>query len=230
VASAEVRVGPGRGENEELGETDSNRLRNQSLFLRTLNVTLSENVWKEMFPHLVPVADQNHHHSGVQKQHTCSAPHATNTGHSSDPQQSRSHSSQNQPPSRSRNSTNILSSDLMPPILMSPFGSFNSRPSTDSFTDMFLQDLENTSKMKCVAIDEEIKCDSTPTSDVTLTRSSSCNVSVTGTVGIALHHASCLTILVDRFASIQIDQPVLAKTGMYSLLMCFILYIFFKII
>jgi hypothetical protein len=39
---AEVKVGPGRGENQELGETDSNRLRNQSLFLRTLNDTLKK--------------------------------------------------------------------------------------------------------------------------------------------------------------------------------------------
>ena len=63
---AEVKVGPGRGENPELGETDSNRLQNQSLFLRTLNVTLSKNVWEELFSHTVVVADQNHSHLGIQ--------------------------------------------------------------------------------------------------------------------------------------------------------------------
>ena len=47
VASAEVKIGPRRGENEELGETDSNRLQNQCLFLRTLSLTLSDTSWKE---------------------------------------------------------------------------------------------------------------------------------------------------------------------------------------
>ena len=188
VASAEVRIGPGRGENEELGETDSNRLRNQSLFLRTLNVTLAENVWKEIFPHLVAVADQNPR-SGLQNQPTCGL-HAISTGHSH-LQPSRSNSSQNLP-SRSRNSSNSpISSlnDLVPPILISSFGSFDSRPSPDSFTDMILR-VENISKMKCVPMDEEMQCNSTPTPDVTgiLTRSSSFNVSVAWT----LHHASCI--------------------------------------
>ena len=63
---AEVKVGPGYGENQELGETDSNRLRNQCLFLRTLNVTLPQNVWEELFPHPVVVADQNNCHAGIQ--------------------------------------------------------------------------------------------------------------------------------------------------------------------
>ena len=58
-ASAELRMGPRRGENDELGETDSNRLQNQCLFLRTLNVTLTDKVWNENFPHLVSEADQN---------------------------------------------------------------------------------------------------------------------------------------------------------------------------
>ena len=35
-----------------------------------------------------------------------------------------------------------------------------------------------------------------------------------------MHHASSLTILVDRLASIQINQPVLAKTGMYAMIVC----------
>jgi hypothetical protein len=81
-ATAEVRIGPGRGENEELGEMDSNRLRNQCLFLRTVSVTLSEKVWKEIFPRPVAVADRNSH-SGVQSHPTCSpSPHGLNTGHS----------------------------------------------------------------------------------------------------------------------------------------------------
>ena len=46
-ASAEVKIGPRRGENEELGETDSNRLQNQCLFLQTLSLTLSDTCWKE---------------------------------------------------------------------------------------------------------------------------------------------------------------------------------------
>ena len=41
---AEVRVGPSPGENEELGETPTNQLRNQCLFMRTLSVTLSDSV------------------------------------------------------------------------------------------------------------------------------------------------------------------------------------------
>ena len=142
---AEVRVGPGRGENEELGETESNRLRNQSLFLRTLNATLSEKVWEEIFSHPVPVADQNPH-SGIQDHPKC-RPHVIDTGHSQ-PQPSQSNSSQNLP-SRSHNSTNspISSSfiencgnlnDLVPPNLMLPF---DSGPSTDRFSDMFLQDV-----------------------------------------------------------------------------------------
>ena len=173
VTSADVKIGPGRRENEDLGETDSNRLRNQSLFLRTLNVTLSENAWKEIFPHLVPVADQNPH-SGLQNQPTC-GPHAVSSGHLH-PQPSRSNSHQNLP-SGSRNSS---LSDLVSPVLMSPS---DSRPSTDSSTNMFLQ-VENISKMNCVPIDEEIQCnDSTPTPDVTqqpgiLTHSLSCNVSI----------------------------------------------------
>ena len=88
---AEVRVGPGRGENEELGETDSNRLRNQCLFIRTLNVSLSEKVWEEIFSH-----------SG--------SPHVINTGHPH-PQPSKSKSSQNLL-SRSNNPTNSQISPL----------------------------------------------------------------------------------------------------------------------
>jgi hypothetical protein len=157
VASAEVRIGPGRGENEELGETNSNRLQNQCLFLRTLNVTLSEKVWEEISPHPVALADQNPL-PGIhwQNQPTC----------------------QNLP-SRSHNSTHSQISslnDLVPFILMPPLGSFDSRPSTGLFTDMFLQDvLENTSNMECVTLDKGIQC---PTPDVILTRSSSSNVSV----------------------------------------------------
>ena len=173
---AEVKVGPGRGENEELGETDSNRLRNQCLFLRTLNVSLSEKVWEEIFPHPVALPDQNLH-SGIQNQPERSA-HVINTGHSH-PQPSKSKSSQNLP-SRIPNSTNgQISSldDLLSQILMSPLGSFVSHPCTDCITDTFLQDdLGNTSKMN--TIDEEIQCDPNPGVRVILTRSSSSNVSV----------------------------------------------------
>ena len=254
---AEVRVGPGRGENEELGETESNRLQNQCLFLRTLNVTLSEKVWEEIFSHPVPVADQNPH-SEIQDHPKC-CPHVViNTGHSSSHPQPlglQSNSSQNLP-SRSHNSINSpISSnftenygtlnDLGPPDLMSPhaFGNlyshdvvngvpclssmslheemeqyFDTGPSTDSecFTDMFLQDdLVSTSKMKCVTTSqlspkeetssqtsfntspslgsyEEMQCDSTPTPDVILTRSSSCNVSVAQTGALSfISHNSC---------------------------------------
>ena len=177
---AEVRVGPGPGENEELGETDSNRLRNQCLFLRTLNVTLSEKVWEENFPHPADVADQNYLPGIIhwQNQHTCS-PHVINTGHSH-PHPSCSNSSPNIP----------------------------SRSSTDCFSDKFLQDtLEDA---------QEIRRDSTSTPDVILTRSFSCNVSVARHLYFSL---SCLTILVERFTSIQNDRPVLANTRMKSLLM-----------
>jgi hypothetical protein len=211
VASAEVRIGPGCGENEELGETNSNRLRNQSLFLRTLNVTLSEKVWEEIFPHPIAVADQNPH-SGMQNQPTCS-PHVFNMGNSH-LQPSQSKSSQNLP-SQSHNSTKSPISSLndLVPKLMLPFGdlcsydvvdevpclssmsfqeemeqSFDSRPSTDCLANIFHRDvLENTSSMKCPAIDEEIQGDSAPTPEVILTFSSSCNVRVTRT-GISLHH------------------------------------------
>ena len=47
---AEVRVGPEPGENEELGETPTCKLRNQCLFMRSLSVTLSDSVWAETFP------------------------------------------------------------------------------------------------------------------------------------------------------------------------------------
>lgn len=125
---AEVRVGPGRGENEELGETDSNRLRNQSLFLRTLNVTLSEKAWEEIFPHPIIVADQNPQ-SGIQDHPMC-GPRVTSTRYLH-PEPSRSNSSQNLP-SRSHNSTNNPMSsnstenhgtpnDLMLPNMMSSF-------------------------------------------------------------------------------------------------------------
>ena len=59
---AEVRVGPGPDENKELGETNSNRLRNQTLFLRALNVTLSQHAWEEIFPQKVVVKDENTSH------------------------------------------------------------------------------------------------------------------------------------------------------------------------
>jgi len=90
--------------------------------------------------------------------------------------------------------------------------SLDSGPSIDNFTDMFLQDvLGSTSKVKCIALTsqlaaeegtssqissntspnlstyEEIHYDSSPTPDVILTRSSSCNVSV-ALNGIFLHH------------------------------------------
>jgi hypothetical protein len=210
VASAEVRIGPGRGENEELGETISNRLRNQCLFLRTLNVTLSEKVWEEIFPHSVALADQ-HRPPGMHWQNQPT--YVINTEHSH-PQLSQSNSSQNLP-SRNHNSTNSPISplsDLVPPILMSPSESFDLRPSTNCFSDMLLPDVrEITSKMKCVTIDEEVQCNSIPSPDVILTRSSSGNVSVARKWYFS---PSCLTILVERFASIQNNQPWLAKTRM----------------
>ena len=240
---AEVRVGPGREENEELGETDSNRLRNQSLFLRTLNVTLSEKVWEEIFSHAVAVADQNPH-SGIQDLRKC-RPHVINTGHSH-PEPSHSNSSQDLQSKSHSFTKSPISSDftenygtlngLVPPNLMSPFGnlyshddvdgvpclssslhqgteeSFDSGLSTDRFTDMFLRDdLESTSKTKSVTApqlspkegtssqissyispslgrydSEGMQYDSTSTSDVILTRSSSCNVSVARLVFLSI--------------------------------------------
>ena len=230
---AEVRVGPGRGENEELGETDSNRLRNQCLFLRTLNVTLSEKVWEEIFPYPVTVADQNPH--SEKHDHPKCCPQVMGHSHldpswlnSSQNLRSGNHNSTNSqiPSIFPENLENL--NDLVPPNLMSPFGnlnshdvvdglsclssmflheemeqSFDSGPSTNCFTDMFLQDhdvLESTSKKKCVTAfqlsskegtNNQISSDcstspnlgryekmhSTPTPNVTLTRSASCNVS-----------------------------------------------------
>ena len=212
---AEVRVGPGHGENEELGETDSNRLRNQCLFLRTLNVTLSEKVWEEIFSLPVAVADQNPH-SGIQEHPK--RPHVTNKGRSHR-QPSQSSSSQNLP-SRSHSSTNspIASSltldDLVSPNLMSPLKNlyshdidgvpclssmslheemeqyFDSGPSTDTASQPSPE--EGTSSQisfntsPSLGSYEEVQCDS-PTPDVILTRSSSCNVSIAWT-GVSLHH------------------------------------------
>ena len=56
---AEVRVGPEPGENEELGETPTRKLRNQCLFMRTLSVTLSDSVWAEAFPGTVSTINQD---------------------------------------------------------------------------------------------------------------------------------------------------------------------------
>ena len=120
VASAEVRIGPGHGENKEFGETDSNQLWNQCLFLWTLNVTLSEKVWKDIFPHSVAVADQNLH-SGIQNQPTCS-PHV---------QQSQSNSSPNLP-SRSHHSTNYLIPSLNDPVSPNPMLPFRNIYSHDT--------------------------------------------------------------------------------------------------
>ena len=215
VASAEVRIGPGRGENEELGETSSNRLRNQCLFLRTLNVTLSEKVWKEIFPHLVAVTDQNPH-PGIQNRPKCNpSPHVINTAHSH-PQPFQSNSSQNLP-SRSHNSP-ISFLSLAPPNLISPMIHEEKEQSLDSrrcFSDKILLDVLENTKRKCVTIDEEIRRDSTSTPDVILTRSSSCNVSFSQNRHFS---PSCLTILAERFISIQNDQPVLANPRMKSLL------------
>ena len=55
---AEVRVGPEHGENEELGETPTRKLRNQCLFMRTLRVTLSDNEWAETLPATVSAINQ----------------------------------------------------------------------------------------------------------------------------------------------------------------------------
>ncbi|KDR79879.1 hypothetical protein GALMADRAFT_1167012 [Galerina marginata CBS 339.88] len=48
--SAEVKVGPGTGENDELGTPESHPLRNQCLFVRTLNVELDHSVWEKLNP------------------------------------------------------------------------------------------------------------------------------------------------------------------------------------
>ena len=165
---AEVRVGPGRGENEELGETDSNRLRNQSLFLRTLNVTLSERVWEEIFPHLVAVADQNPQ-SGIQDHPKCS-PRVISTGHSYPGSSSGSNSSQNLP-SRSHHSTNSLMSsnstenyvtlnDLVPPNLMPPFGNLSSHDVVNEVA--YLPSMSLDEEME---LEESFDSDSGPSSD-----------------------------------------------------------------
>lgn len=60
---AVVRVGPGPGENTGLGETDSDRLQNQCLFIRSLHVMLSEKAWREVFPQTVVVEDSDQNQS-----------------------------------------------------------------------------------------------------------------------------------------------------------------------
>ena len=45
---ADVRVGPDLDENDELGGTADHPLRNQCLFMRTLNVTLEDDVWAQV--------------------------------------------------------------------------------------------------------------------------------------------------------------------------------------
>jgi len=50
---AEVRVGPDQGENDELGATNEQSLRNQCLFMRTLNTFLEDGVWKRLHPQRV---------------------------------------------------------------------------------------------------------------------------------------------------------------------------------
>ena len=55
---AEVRVGPEPGENDELGEIPTCQLRNQCLFMRTLSVTLSDNLWTGIFPGTVSAINQ----------------------------------------------------------------------------------------------------------------------------------------------------------------------------
>ena len=148
---AEVKIGPGRDENEELGETDSNRLQNQCLFLRTLNVTLAEKAWREIFPQTVAAADQNNSYSGIHDQ-SMRCPHGSGTGHSHS-QQPQSNSSQNLPSDFTGKKRTL--NDFVPPNpLESPFGN----PKLSRY--------------------EEIQCDSAPTLDVILTRSSSYNVSV----------------------------------------------------
>lgn len=49
--TAEVRTGPGPGENDGLvSDPALNPLRNQCLFLRTINVKLSDSVWEQLHP------------------------------------------------------------------------------------------------------------------------------------------------------------------------------------
>jgi hypothetical protein len=107
---AQVKVGPGRGENEELGETDSNRLQNQCLFLRTLPMMLSQKVWAETFPETVVVTDQNNSHLGTQDQ-SMSCSHGRSTGHWH-PQPSMSQSSSQNPTYRSHNKESWISSSF----------------------------------------------------------------------------------------------------------------------
>ena len=53
---ADVRVGPDLDENDELGGTADHPLRNQCLFMRTLNVTLEDDVWAQINPSQVTQA------------------------------------------------------------------------------------------------------------------------------------------------------------------------------
>ena len=124
---AEVRVGPGPSENKGLGETDSCRLQNQCLFIRSLHVMLSEKVWREV--QTVVVGDQNDLHSGIQDQSMpCPPGSSTGAGYYAPPQSSQSHSPEI---SRSRNSAaassahsnltnypNYVILDLVPPNQM----------------------------------------------------------------------------------------------------------------
>ena len=55
---ADVRVGPDLDENDELGGTADHPLRNQCLFMRTLNVTLEDGVWAQVNPSQVTVRQE----------------------------------------------------------------------------------------------------------------------------------------------------------------------------
>ena len=79
--AAEVKVGPEPGDNEELGETPTNQLRNQCLFMRNLSVTLSDSEWADAFPETVSATNQE----GSQPEYRgqCLRPPNPNTGSSS---------------------------------------------------------------------------------------------------------------------------------------------------
>jgi hypothetical protein len=169
---AEVRVGPGPGENKGLGGTDSDRLQNQCLFIRSLHVMLTEKAWKEVFPQTV-VADQKDFHSEIEDQSTSCLP-GSSTGYAA-PQSPQSYSPQNLS-SRSHNFTSSASSHFISfpensgtlngllPVLSNPIDlffedllGFNMVPRSvesgeDNFNAMFYQNAQGSgSRMKYVA-------------------------------------------------------------------------------
>ena len=146
---AEVRVGPGPGENKGLGETDSDKLQNQCLFIRSLHVQLPKQIWREIFPQTVVIADQNDYYSEIQDQST-PFPTASSTGYTA-PQSSQLQSPQSLP-SRSYSSTTSSASsenygnlnDLVLPdpreLPFKDFFSYNNVDEVPCFSSMFEED------------------------------------------------------------------------------------------